>query len=507
MTEDEARHLLLVRAVETEDPAETLLTRDDRNQATSAALADRRDGGGSSAGGMSKADEAFLARRSEFAFARLATRFPAGAKTCRSASWPAWIGWLLPLAALLLGLATNEIDSGKRLNIIAFPLLGMLAWNFSAYAFLLAGTLRKAAPGRRARASPSRLAGLIARAAAPAQRADAQPPLGRALARFAQDWIRHSSKLSYRRASRTLHLAAAALAAGVIAGMYLRALWTEYRAGWESTFIDASTLHALLALVLGPASALTGIGLPGPEQLEGLRWTAGSRGENAGPWIHLYATTAFLFIIGPRLLLAAWSAARAARLRRRFAIPGAEDFYVRRLLRSARGGGASVRVVPYSFHPPEPAQRQLRRLLGDALGDGTDVVLDTPIPYGSEDEWLGQAHFAQEPDHVLVLFNLSSTPEAENHGALVAGLRRRLAGGGTGIAVLLDESAYRQRLAGQAGAEGRLETRRLAWERMLGQQGVKPLAIDLEASDPALVRRLEGALMQGPELIPAGAAR
>jgi hypothetical protein len=38
LTEEEARHLLLVRAVEMQDTAETLLTAEDRRQATAAGL-------------------------------------------------------------------------------------------------------------------------------------------------------------------------------------------------------------------------------------------------------------------------------------------------------------------------------------------------------------------------------------------------------------------------------------------------------------------------------------
>jgi hypothetical protein len=140
LTEEEARHLLLVRAVEMQDAAETLLTAEDRRQATAAGLhaaarRHRRGRGGD--------DEAFLVERSSFAFARIATRSPALAQADRSVHWPAWISWTLPGLALVTGIATNEIGGGGRLNIIAFPLLGMLAWNLAVYAALLVGWLRR----------------------------------------------------------------------------------------------------------------------------------------------------------------------------------------------------------------------------------------------------------------------------------------------------------------------------------------------------------------------------
>ncbi len=496
MNEDDARRLLLVRAVESEDASEAILTREDRRHATEAALAEapppqeeRRASRGD--------DHAFLAHRSRFAYDRLAARYPAVGQACRAAHWPVWLGWALPLLALALGVATNEIESSKRLNIIAFPLAGMLIWNLAIYALLVGGALRRLVRRRRGPVRANPVAGLLARSMRPGGRiASAQPPLGGALARFGRDWLRVSAPLSYSRASRTLHLSAAALAAGVLLGMYLRALGIEYRAGWESTFIGAETLHHLLAAVLGPASALTGLALPDPAQLQALRWSEGGRGENAGPWIHLYAVTAGLFIVGPRLALAAWHGLRAAALRRRFPIPGNEDFYIRRLLRGARGIGSVVRIVPYSFHPPEDSLRSLRRALCDLLGEKTRLALDPPIPYGEEDAWLGAPAGDGEADHLILLFNLSATPEAENQGALAGGVARRLADQGGGLAVLLDQSAYRRRLAGQGGAEGRLAVRRSAWEAMLAGRGLAPLTVDLEEMDPpALARVLEAALL------------
>jgi hypothetical protein len=380
----------------------------------------------------------------------------------------------------------------------------MLIWNFSVYVLVLAKGFgrvvapRRAAPPRAAAKLLERIAGMGRAAAA------AQQPLAGALGRFVKDWLAWSRPLTNSRAARLFHLAAAALAIGLLAGMYWRALGTEYRAGWESTLLGPQAVHGLVHLMLWPASVLTGIALPDLTRVEALRWGAGSPGENAGPWLHLYAATASLFIIGPRLLLAGWNAARAARLKAHFPTPGADDFYIRRLLRSLRGDAIVVRIVPYSFHPPERSIRQLEQLLGDVLGAKTQVIVDPPIAYGGEDDWLTRLHFADgDPDHLLVLFNLSATPEAENQGALVTGLRRRIADAKSGAAltVLVDESGMRQRL----GADGtaRLESRRAAWEAMLRQQHSAPLSLDLDAELSSLARPLEAALLHAHAGAPA----
>ena len=317
VTEDDARRLLLVRAVESADLAQSVLTGEDRLQATAAGLAkpQRRNGGRKAS--EEADDEAFLVQRSEFAFARITTRFPEAARAAARMRWPAWIDWLLPAFALALGLAANELDNGRRLNILTFPLIGMVAWNLALFASLAVNSLRRLAPGSRSTRGGNGLARLLVRVVGWAPASPGTEPLRGALAQFSGDWLRYASPLTYSRASRALHLAAAALAAGVILGMYLRALAIEYQAGWESTFLGAGAVHALLTLVLGPASAISGIGLPAQEQLLSLRWSDARPGENAGPWIHLYAVTAAVFIIIPRLLLAAWHSLRARRLSRR----------------------------------------------------------------------------------------------------------------------------------------------------------------------------------------------
>lgn len=484
LREENALPFLLVRAVELEDGSEAVLTRDDRREATAAALAGGRDG-----------DSAFLARRAEFLYDRLLARFPAARRVTAAARWPAWVDWSLPLAALALGVATNELGGGKRLNIIAFPLLGMLAWNVLVYLLLISRTLVRRPsddqPGGNG------LALLIGRWAEPVTRKlDAQPVVGQAMRRFAGDWWRATAALNYSRASRTLHLSAAALAAGALLGMYGRALGVEYRAGWESTFIGAGTLGQGLASVLGPASALTGIALPDLDGIRAMRWSVGP-GVDAAPWIHLFAATALLFIIGPRLGLAAWHGARAGRLRRRLPVGRPDDGYARRLLRSSRGESASVRVVPYSYRLPDRSAERLGDALKDVLGVGTRVNVSPPVPYGAEDEWLaGAAALPGVADHVIALFNLSATPEAENQGAFLEGLRRIVEARGGRLTVLLDEAAFRQRLSGQAADQARLEARRSAWRAVVAPHGTEVIGLDLDEDEPGqLLRRLEDGLL------------
>ena len=90
---------------------------------------------------------------------------------------------------------------------------------------------------------------------------------------------------------------------GAIAALYTRGLVLQFQAGWESTFLSAGQVHQALSVLLGPASALTGIPIRDAVQLEGLRLPE-HPGANAAPWIHLYAASLLIFIVVPRLLAA-----------------------------------------------------------------------------------------------------------------------------------------------------------------------------------------------------------
>ncbi len=485
--------MLLVRAIESEDPDGAVLTREDRQFATAAALREQPLGERNG----SRETARFLHRRSELALERLLSRFPALRRACGLSRWPSWLNWAVPLGALVLGLLSNQLD-GDRLNILAFPLLGMLAWNLLVYLWLGLNALRHLA-GRRTDMADHPLLRLLERFGGPAAtRLAAQPTLERGVARFARDWGRAAGALTRYRGSRTLHLGAALFAVGVIAGLLLRARYTaEYQAGWAGTWAGAEReVAAFLQLVLGPASWLTGLPLPGAERLRDLR----GGGENAGDWLILWAVTATLFVIGPRLLLAAWNGATAAMLKRRVPVPGPEDFYIRSLLRNALGRPGLARVVPYGFQPTSSARERLQRLLAAALGEKVRVEVDDPVPYGAEDRWLAAAGGTLgEADQLVLLFAMASTPESENHGAFAEGVRNRLKGGGTGLTLLIDDSSLRERLRGQASAARRLGERAAAWRDVLAPVGIAPVVIGLELGEEEVsARTLEKALLRSP---------
>ena len=489
MREEDARAFELVRAFEMEDSEATLLTAEDRAQADAVAL--------KAATGKSdkRSDREFLVARAGFAASRLKTRHPGIASLSARSRWPHWASGALPVLALTLGLVANEFGQGKRMDLLAVPLLGTIAWNLIVYLWLPVAAVKGI--GRSRHDPLSRAVGWIAGAAR--RDFDRGTPLHRAADTFQQRWSKLAAPLAGARISRTLHLSAALFAAGVIASIYLRALVVEYRAGWESTFLGPDAVHALLSAVLGPAIVLTGVDIPPASDFPALRWSNGN-GEIARPWIHLWTATLAGTVILPRLGLALWQGLRAARLSRSMPIAGREDFYTRRLLRAAGGEAGRVQVTPYAYTPDPATKSAFTAALARALGDGAQVSFDPPVTYGEEENWLAAHPPDPGIDYRVLLFSLAATPESENHGAFANGVAKALPAG-TVLAALVDEGPFRSPFERQAGFADRIGARSAAWRSVLAEAGIGPLSLDLSSDETdSLAERLEGGLLSDAEL-------
>ena len=472
MNETAARNALLLRAWETHLPASAQWTDEDREWASSAAAAVE---------GERAPLDVYVARRAALAIERLAGREPELRRMLAAVTWRPWIGWALALIALVAGLAGDAMNAGKRINILAPPLLALLTWNLVVYLMLGARALLPVA-SRRASA-PGALARALARLAHGSASSRWTEHVKGAAAHFLHDWARASSALTAARVARAFHVAAVAFALGALAGWYVRGLALEYRAGWESTFLDAQSVHTLLGVVLGPASRLTGIDIADEARLAAIRFSVGSS-ENAAPWIHLYAATIALVVLLPRALLALASRWRESRLVARFPLK-LDDVYFQRLGRAHRGEAAAAHVLPYSVQLAPQTIVGLNRLLTRTFGSDTQVDIARTTDFGDEDT-LGEHPLPDRPlALVAALFALTATPEAENHGAFVTALARRVPDANPFL-VIVEESAFRQRFARESA---RLAERRAAWRRMLVAIHHEPLFVDLSDPDPADAER------------------
>jgi hypothetical protein len=577
LAEDAARALCFMRAVESAPAASaggTLWSAEDAAWATREAL---------HAEGASASAARFLASRAQRVAERVAERHGAdaaagalrsggahpaasrdgGARSAasrdggvRSAASRDLRWWLLPLA-VLLGCSADALSAGQGINILAPPLLALLVWNLVVYGLLVWHAVHRWAT-RHGRMLSSASAGAsagesldprsgAARSGAPsdagldtawisgwsarwyARLVPAAHRTGRARAdvlalrtRFLAGWAAVSRPLYQARWTAVLHGAAALFTLAALGSWYARGLVFEYRASWQSTFLSPPAVHHLLAVVLGPASAVSGIGLPTVDDLVRLRGPAlmgataagaSPAGENAARWIHLWALTLTAVVVLPRLLLAGFAAGRARRLARRLPVP-LGDAYFQHLLRALGGAATPVQVLPYSYHLSPAARAGLQPALEARFG-AVELALSEPLPLGAEDDlapWLhtagtGAAAMGTPKDapkdlpkvtpasvHVA-LFALTATPEREAQGAFAKALNAAVGGG---LQVWVDESGFRQRFTGAQG-ELRRAQRRQAWQAVLDDVGMAVhfcdlsigagAAADAQSAGPAQVPR------------------
>lgn len=448
-----------VRAVETADRARDFWSDADRAWATRAAA---------EVVGADSSPQVFVARRAQLALERLHERRHRIARVARAWRARPGVGPALAVLAFVLGFAANMIDA-QRINIAWPPVAALVAWNLAVYAVLACGFVVRygdaGAPG-----PLRRFIAWLAGGARGTGRARDDTTM-QALAAFAGDWSARAAPLYAARAARILHVAAATLALGVIAGLYVRGLVFEYRATWESTFLEASTVRALVAAFYAPGAFVTGIAVPDVAQVAAIRAPAS---ENAARWLHLMAATLVVVVLVPRALLAL-AMAFIERHRIAHLLDDLSDPYFQRLLRGYSQGPLAVDVVPYSFTAPPPARDALQLLLTRAMGDRVRVEMAPAVAYGDEDALPPEVRGnAQSP--LVALFNATATPEREAHGRFLTALAQT----GRPVLVVVDEAGARARW-GDDGA--RREARRSLWRELAADAGRAAVFVDLAQPD------------------------
>jgi hypothetical protein len=219
---------------------------------------------------------------------------------------------------------------------------------------------------------------------------------------------------------------------------------------------------------------------PSVNAIEAMRITGGVGGTNAGPWIHLYAVTVGIAVVLPRLALFAWSAWRERRLAEAFSFD-LGTAYFRRVLASFAPSNARVRVIPYSYTLDESGVAGLNGLARHLLGDATQLALRPSVEFGTEASAAeGLARREDDLPLTLAVFNAAATPENENHGRFLDTLKSAL---DTPLAVVIDTGPYRRRLAGQSGANERVDDRCRAWQGFAAQRDLPFACIDFTAPD------------------------
>jgi hypothetical protein len=317
--------VLLVHAIEQTDLAGDALSLEDRN------LASREAADGSAlpavADGSAQIDgdsERFLVRRADALLARLRVRSPGIDQVLAAAAGATGLDRVILLLGFALGVALAFADGGRRIDIFAYPLVGLVLWNLIVYLLLVIRTFQSAEH------TSSRAGAAAARGAAADQRdgflrrwfiglyanrvrmriealiahsIGFNAPLAPGLRRFAADWWEFGRPLFRDRARRLLHLSAILAAAGLMAGYSLRGWILRQAAGWATTVFGPVSAHTALVALYGAGSAASGVAIPSVHDLQALAWTGPTTGGGpAGQWLYLIDWTALLYIVLPRFI-------------------------------------------------------------------------------------------------------------------------------------------------------------------------------------------------------------
>ncbi|MBX3654592.1 MAG: DUF3482 domain-containing protein [Ramlibacter sp.] len=456
LEEAQARRVVLAQAIETTDLQGRWVTPAERDaidlQAVEAARAAQ------AADGTVPVAPA-LHRRAELVLAAAGARQSGVAALQRTASWPRWLPWALPLAALVLGVATDRVANPHRVDLLSLPLLGLVVWNLLMYAVLAAAALRARMRPAAPQAASAPLAGLRhwlqdARASLPRWRRDtAARSWAEVAAAFTLRWQALTAPLAAQRLKLVLHLSAAAWGAGVALSLLLRGTVVAYRAGWESTFLDAQQVHAVLSLLFMPVVALFSLDSLTVQDIARMQFdVAGSGMADGGRrWALLYVGLLGLMVVLPRLILSGLAAWRARRLSRRVGLDLGDPYFQRLIdqlipaqLRVAvlahrdEDRAALLRVLwPQAAHRPPADAVLLRTPTGDALRLAPPAEADVLLQVLGQAADLEAAPAGWRPDQAVLLLVRSPADGADaDDSALLALCERQHHGNGPVRAVL-----------------------------------------------------------------------
>jgi hypothetical protein len=151
-----------------------------------------------------------------------------------------------------------------------------------------------------------------------------------------------------------------------------------------------------------------------------------------------------------------------------------DEPYYRNLLRIQRGESTQICVLPYAQFLAASAEQNLRRILELAFDNSPQIKLAATTSLGGEDDLSGLPASLAHATHLVALFDMTATPEAEHHGAFLSAL----AAAQVPVIIVVNESGFASRFRDYPQ---RLTERREAWTSFARTVNKNPLFFDLVA--------------------------
>ena len=264
--------------------------------------------------------------------------------------WP-WLHTVVPMAAFFVGLFSNVLGPEGHIHAIVNPMMVLILWNVVVVAFF---TILRRQTGRvQHTESVSSQTRVLAVPRRPKRRS-AEPdlplpvqlviwpilklwaalvelfePVANRIARsavhvrvggwFLSRYLRVCRHPILERTHQLLSFSAIVLAAGTIAGMYLRAIVFDYTVVWRSTLIESpETRLSLARLLFWPAAIVLGPYFPNAQTIAEM---ATDRGTAGAIWIHVFAISAIVYIVIPRSLLVYFAASESRKASKAVPVP------------------------------------------------------------------------------------------------------------------------------------------------------------------------------------------
>ena len=416
MNATEFSKILLVQALEESDPHGHHLPLSTRHHATQQA----RDQHKPSPNHSSEGDLSFLATRTEIMWAFINKAFPALAQSRHRLQVNIPTA-LVAIPALGAGLLINGLGESQRVNLLNFPLLLLLLWNFGIYLSTTLMPLLKSSLKTTwldtAASWLSKMTGIYGQRywySVNLSDPSTVPWVQEATKRFMAIWWPHVRPAYTQHLRQLLHLGAACMALGIVLGLYIRGLALDYQATWESTFLSANQVQVFLQTLLGPAAWLLHYPFPPISEIVSLQ--APQHGP-AAPWIHMWAVTALAVIVIPRSIMA-WRCQRSlSQARETFVLPLDDPYFVH-LLAPDRGQGVHVDIMPYSYHPSPVAKHFWTSDFWTSLETWATIQWLPAMPFGQEiPTWPEVSTLTRT---FVVIFNAGQTPEGEGSGRMAS---------------------------------------------------------------------------------------
>lgn len=479
----QVRRILLTKAIEERASPSALLSAAKRDEATKQALSHARQH--QSAQSKSKGNSQgsrfgqLLQKRADLLLPQALQKSPNLASLLDARhTW--WLYAIVCAGAFLTGILLDRITDPHRLNLLSRPLLGIMAWNLLAYALLAIGMLWKIPFAARAQriagaastASGGLFASLSRKLGAGGSASKAERDIKQA---FWQDWQPYNQQPRHWQCA--MHLGAAAMALGVVASLWLTGLFTEYRVGWESTFLTAAQVQSLLHALTWPAQQLLGMPAWSLEQIQQLQnWppnTVQHGAQHGAQWVTSYALLLTLVVVVPRLILAALVALRIHHANTRaqidYQIP-----YFQNLQKDFGSESMHLLIQPYSLNITPVREQSLLAFARRQYGAAVDCQILPSAAYG-QDFTFATTSGGEGETIAVIVFNLAATPEKEAQGEAMQQIATRHPG--QKAAWLLCRE-YAERLGSDADGKARLAERQALWKNFIQAHGMQAFFVE-----------------------------